>query len=241
MALITCSECDKSYSDKADACPSCGCPTNLQLQASSESQEETTKPKTTQTQRKRPKNQAFLGLGITIFGILLALSSFLITGTQRNQNWTGGSRGYRYTWITRSKGEEFAANGFLAIGALTAISGIAYSLASLSKQTPSHKPSTSASPISDNEPTILSLPVIGSQEVSYNKRELFNHLTDKVRDNQSGLLTGAPSLDQSIFLEDEVILISTVGITICRFRKVINDDKTPEPIWQLYDNNLNSK
>ena len=27
MALITCSECGKEYSDKAPACPNCGCPT----------------------------------------------------------------------------------------------------------------------------------------------------------------------------------------------------------------------
>ena len=28
MALITCPECGKEYSDKANACPNCGCPTN---------------------------------------------------------------------------------------------------------------------------------------------------------------------------------------------------------------------
>lgn len=27
MALITCNECGKEYSDKASACPNCGCPT----------------------------------------------------------------------------------------------------------------------------------------------------------------------------------------------------------------------
>ena len=143
--------------------------------------------------------------------------------------------------LKRSEGEEFAANGFLAIGALTAISGIAYALTSLSKQSPSHKPSTSASPISDNEPATLSLPVAIPQEVSYDKKELFNHLTNKIKVNHGGILTGAPSLDQSLFLEDEVILISTVGIAICRFRKVISDDKRSEPIWQLYDNSLDLK
>ena len=29
MALIVCSECGKEYSDKASACPNCGCPTNV--------------------------------------------------------------------------------------------------------------------------------------------------------------------------------------------------------------------
>ena len=27
MALIKCAECEKEYSDKAKACPNCGCPT----------------------------------------------------------------------------------------------------------------------------------------------------------------------------------------------------------------------
>ncbi|RLA77910.1 MAG: hypothetical protein DRG78_16335 [Epsilonproteobacteria bacterium] len=31
MALIKCEDCEKEYSDKADACPSCGCPTNILL------------------------------------------------------------------------------------------------------------------------------------------------------------------------------------------------------------------
>lgn len=29
MSLISCSECNKKVSDKADACPHCGAPTNL--------------------------------------------------------------------------------------------------------------------------------------------------------------------------------------------------------------------
>ena len=28
MALITCTECGKEFSDKAPACPNCGCPTS---------------------------------------------------------------------------------------------------------------------------------------------------------------------------------------------------------------------
>ena len=27
MALITCTECGKEFSEKASACPNCGCPT----------------------------------------------------------------------------------------------------------------------------------------------------------------------------------------------------------------------
>lgn len=35
MALITCTECGKEFSDKAPACPNCGCPTNEVIQKDS--------------------------------------------------------------------------------------------------------------------------------------------------------------------------------------------------------------
>ena len=42
MALIRCTECGKSFSDKADCCPNCGCPTRLVLK---ETKAETAKKK----------------------------------------------------------------------------------------------------------------------------------------------------------------------------------------------------
>ena len=35
MALIRCRECEKQYSDKAEACPQCGCPTKYNLEVDS--------------------------------------------------------------------------------------------------------------------------------------------------------------------------------------------------------------
>ncbi len=37
MALITCPECGKSFSDKAEACPNCGCPTKMIVSTNSDS------------------------------------------------------------------------------------------------------------------------------------------------------------------------------------------------------------
>ena len=36
MALITCTECGKEFSDKASACPNCGCPTSEIINTNSE-------------------------------------------------------------------------------------------------------------------------------------------------------------------------------------------------------------
>ena len=33
MALIKCSECGKEFSDKASACPNCGCPTSEMVES----------------------------------------------------------------------------------------------------------------------------------------------------------------------------------------------------------------
>nr|DAO72309.1 MAG TPA: Thaumarchaeal output domain 1 [Caudoviricetes sp.] len=38
MALITCTECGKEFSDKAAACPNCGCPTEYVIQETKEKQ-----------------------------------------------------------------------------------------------------------------------------------------------------------------------------------------------------------
>lgn len=48
MALIICSECGKEFSDKAPACPNCGCPTS-DILASVESSEEGTTINVTET------------------------------------------------------------------------------------------------------------------------------------------------------------------------------------------------
>ena len=43
MALLTCPECGKEFSDKASACPNCGCPTEYALQVLEEKMAEPTK------------------------------------------------------------------------------------------------------------------------------------------------------------------------------------------------------
>ncbi|TOA25745.1 hypothetical protein, partial [Vibrio parahaemolyticus] len=67
MALITCTECGKEYSDKASACINCGCPTEVNvsppqqegapIQSSVESRTSDT-PKNEQTVQKEPESNA---------------------------------------------------------------------------------------------------------------------------------------------------------------------------------------
>lgn len=40
MALVKCTECEKEFSDKATACPNCGCPTEEILRANDENSNE---------------------------------------------------------------------------------------------------------------------------------------------------------------------------------------------------------
>ena len=120
MALITCSECGKSYSDKANACPACGCPTQLQAGnlPKNQAEDDLTKP----TAKKATIIDSPLkGFLIFAAGAIIALSSGLITGSDTNASYSGG---YWSTYRYKTDSESFTANGILAIGFLISICGI---------------------------------------------------------------------------------------------------------------------
>ena len=128
MALITCSECGKSYSDKADACPSCGCPTSLQAPPKKRSPQESNTEINLSTPTDpinaiRPdssdnKNTLRVGGILAILlGAILAFSTGLITGSNKT----------RYGAVdvySRSEGEKLTANGFIAIGITSIVGGL---------------------------------------------------------------------------------------------------------------------
>ena len=136
MALITCSECGKTYSDKADACPSCGCPTSLQSHSDKQSPQENSIEINTSNYsdlvNEKRKSDSYINDKLKIGGIIavaagamIVLSSGLITGSEEES--------YRFgnTWqtdISRTDGEQFAANGFIAVGVVSILGG-AFSLA----------------------------------------------------------------------------------------------------------------
>ena len=78
MALIVCSECGKEFSDRAAACPPCGCPSDAQAKGAAVQAGEAT-PK---------KKKGCLGLilkwtlGFTAFGIVAVIVSEVMTGAQ---------------------------------------------------------------------------------------------------------------------------------------------------------------
>ena len=67
MALINCSECGKEYSDKAPACPNCGCPTSPGGMTPIASPPE---------KKSYPKKKSSKGSTL-ILGLLLTLSGFV--------------------------------------------------------------------------------------------------------------------------------------------------------------------
>ncbi|WP_348224203.1 zinc ribbon domain-containing protein [Vibrio parahaemolyticus] len=96
MALITCTECGKEYSDKASACINCGCPTEVNvsppqqegapIQSSVESRTSDT-PKNEQTVQKEPESnakQASKGKPLLIWG-LIALVVVIIFSQNKQQ------------------------------------------------------------------------------------------------------------------------------------------------------------
>ncbi|HHF0540092.1 TPA: hypothetical protein ACPHTZ_004134 [Vibrio alginolyticus] len=96
MALITCTECGKEYSDKASACINCGCPTEVNvsppqqegapIQSSVESRTSDT-PKNEQTVQKEPESnakQASEGKPLLIWG-LIALVVVIIFSQNKQQ------------------------------------------------------------------------------------------------------------------------------------------------------------
>lgn len=71
MALIECPECHKQVSDKADACPNCGCPINKQNHVSDKEQEYLCCPKC-HSRELHAEQQGFSGskalAGAALFG-----------------------------------------------------------------------------------------------------------------------------------------------------------------------------
>lgn len=87
MALINCSECGKEYSDKAPACPNCGCPTQPGGMTPVTAPQEKEAPKTT----KGPKPAGcatgcgvllLLLIGLASIGVLTESSDTPSTPTQ---------------------------------------------------------------------------------------------------------------------------------------------------------------
>ena len=114
MALITCSECSKKYSDRAEACPDCGCPTKLQGVSPNSARSYQ------KAQAQKPSNGG-TSLVVAAAGALIALLAVLIPGSNDsydyyNNEWNKTSR--------RNKGEQIAMIGILSIGILTTISGV---------------------------------------------------------------------------------------------------------------------
>jgi len=65
MALINCPECNNQISDKAAACPSCGCPMGGEADPGQESVQ------TIEKTGKKWKRGAALSLGVMFLGIIL--------------------------------------------------------------------------------------------------------------------------------------------------------------------------
>ena len=224
MALITCSECGKSYSDKAEACPSCGCPTSLQTQVSSLTREETTSTQDTATSlstkntvssanNDKLKIGGIIAIGV---GAVIALSSGLITGSEKESYRVGN------TWqtdISRSDGEQLAANGFLALGILGAAGGAVFLM-------------TGMGVISKDLWTEMTGQSTNSGvDVPKEKRDLYRDLIHLVYQDLS--LSGTPSLYTSELNDEEFIIKTHSGKRICSFVKTSKSSSASLDSWEL--------
>ena len=104
MALIKCTECGKEFSDKATACPNCGCPTEAILEnnssieelASSEANDEgdnktvptdlTNESKTESENAKKPANKKtdIIVAGVICAIAIIAVVAFFVTKNSRD-------------------------------------------------------------------------------------------------------------------------------------------------------------
>ena len=207
MALITCSECGKFYSDKADACPSCGCPTSLQTQASSQTPEKSSTPKIHSAPSSlAPTNDAhssntnskpgITGIIAVIAGSIIALSTGLITGSEEYNYWDGNRM---QTDISRTDGEKLAANGILAVGILTSLIGTALLIPTILRSIQHLIPS------SDSIHTL-------------EKEEIFNSLIPRYLNSEMNT-KGVPNLEKSELVNNQLIVKGTLGETLCVFER----------------------
>lgn len=79
MALIECPECHKQISEKAEACPNCGCPINKQHEESNQSQEYLCCPKC-HSRELHAEQQGFSG-GKALTGAVLFGNIGILAGT----------------------------------------------------------------------------------------------------------------------------------------------------------------
>lgn len=216
MALIACSECGNTYSDKANACPSCGCPTNLQSQTKTQSQQETEdtlgakKPARTNNKANSSNNDKLKVWGIISIGAgaIVALSSGLISGSEE-YSYLHPNTGVRQTNRFKSDGEKLTANGFLALGILGIASGAAM---------------------------LTGMGVTGKSEErelekTQDKADLYRKLIHLVYKDTS--LSGTPSLHSSELSDEELIIKTHNGERICSFVKTSNTNSDSNDSWKL--------
>lgn len=72
MSLITCPECGKEISDKAAACPNCGCPNTKAIH----------KPEGTSKQKSREKLRMIIGMVSIAIGLLFI---FMVISSELEQ------------------------------------------------------------------------------------------------------------------------------------------------------------
>lgn len=88
MALITCKECGKEFSDKAGACPNCGCPTELitnvgdDLKVAEPTQQESGQmyQQPLSTSIPQQKKESVLGIVGLIIGLIFCIPIFPVIG-----------------------------------------------------------------------------------------------------------------------------------------------------------------
>ncbi len=84
MALIKCSECGKDISDKAEACPHCGCP--VALMAESKADSYVSKDKTIMVNKKTKKKKARLFSAVIVVAIVIAISVIIFFPSRYSWN-----------------------------------------------------------------------------------------------------------------------------------------------------------
>ena len=79
MALITCPECGREISDRAEACPNCGFPITKSEEMDNELQvSDVVLAKEEQNPRPQPKKKVRVGLIVTLCVVLAVLAFFLL-------------------------------------------------------------------------------------------------------------------------------------------------------------------
>ena len=235
MALITCSECGKSYSDKANACPACGCPTNLQPYPETRSPKQTIINSTNINRANSSSNQNTLriaGLLAILFGAILALSTGLITGSDKVRS---GST----VFYSRNDGEKLTAYGFITVGIASILGGV-FSLARasdlLSDEESDHTQTEEGWHHTQEKAIGVLIQNKTAKKSQRTKREIskYNLYYELMHIAYSNLLTpGNMSLPESIKTDNKFIFKTSNGTTICTFRKEENQTDSKWDTWTI--------